>query len=88
MSEDFNAIENDLLVFSVDYKHVCRKITIDDDNVCEDDPNEIIVLHLEVSGSTPNITVHPATTKVIIDDTNEPDCSKSKYMYMYTCMYV
>lgn len=81
-SEDYSAVGSDVLVFSIGDKRVCRKITITDDNVCEDDPNEDIFIHLEVSGNTPNVTVNPATAKVVIDDTNEPDCSKSKYTYI------
>ena len=68
-------------MFSVGDSRACRNISIHDDNVCEDDPNEIIVLHLVVSGSTPNISIDPATAEVVIDDTNEPDCSKLLRLY-------
>ena len=44
--------------------------------MCEDDPNEVINIHLAVTSNTLKITVDPAMSQVVIDDTNEPDCSE------------
>jgi hypothetical protein len=63
------------LVFGVGDLRVCHDVVINDDNECEIDPIEDFFSTLEyVSGDMP-IFIAPETTRVIINDTAEPECA-------------
>ena len=54
----------------------CHSVRINDDDICEDDSNENFLSSLEFGGGEQPITVDPSLTKVIIDDTNQPECGE------------
>jgi len=81
---DYGSVVNEELVFGLGDTRVCHTITITNDDICEIDPNEFFFSDLSyVSGIQP-ITIDPERAQVIIDDTNEPECSKCSASI---CMY-
>ena len=69
--QDYVAATEDL-VFPQGSTRVCHTIMIIDDNICESDKDFFSDLS-PVSGMLP-ITIDPETARVIIDDSNEPEC--------------
>ena len=64
------------LDFAIGNERACHTVHIIDDDICEDDPNENYFSSLEFGGGVQPITVDPALTEVIIDDTNQPECGE------------
>ena len=56
---------------------MCYTITIIDDDVCENDPNENFFVNLEYSSGIQPITVALNRATVTIDDDSEPECGES-----------
>ena len=54
----------------------CHTVTIIPDEVCELTPEEFFADLVLVSGS-PIININSSITQIIIDDTDETDCSES-----------
>ena len=73
---DYDSVVGQPLVFGLGDTRVCHTVNITDDNICEIDPDEQFFSNLSyVSGLQP-ITIDPARTTVIIDDSAEPECGK------------
>ena len=80
---DYEAVNGIELVFNHGDTQVCYTVSIIPDSVCEDTPNEQFHSDLAyVSGLQP--TIDPSTAVVVIDDTEEPECSK----YNLSCQTV
>ena len=71
----------------------CHTVNIIPDEECEQHPENFFSVLRLVRGS-PVIAINPSTTEVVIDDSNEPDCSESnlhliqissRMMYAYFC---
>ena len=71
--DDYGAVTNVRLDFVVGQTRSCHIVNINDDNICENDPNEHFFSDVVLSGSVLPIIVEPPQTQVIINDTNEPD---------------
>ena len=56
-----------------------HRIQINDDNICEDQPNKS---NLALNSETPDIFVTEPRATVIIDDTGEDECSKYHSLYL------
>ena len=76
-SDDYNAVVNQLLVFNLGDERVTHTITINQDNECEDDSSEDFFSNLALVSGVQPIAVTRSRAQVIIDDTLEPECSKS-----------
>ena len=75
--DDYLGISNEIIQFNVGDVRVNHNITIIDDEICEDNPNEFFYSNLTLfSGEQPIIVIRPDAL-IVIDDTLEPDCSKS-----------
>lgn len=73
--DDYEAVIDLELVISRGETRVCYTLSILQDLVCEDTPNEQFLSDLAyVSGLQP--TINLSTAIVLIDDTEEPECSK------------
>ena len=73
---DYTAAVDEQLVFAEGQSVACHKIIIIEENICENYPNEDLFSNLiYVSGIMP-ILIDPPRTRVVIDDTYEPECSK------------
>ena len=64
------------LDFAVGEDRACHVVTITDDDICENDPNESFFSNLVLGGGEPPIMVDPPRAEVIIDDNEEPECGK------------
>ena len=64
------------LVFQQSDLSVCHRVLINQDDVCEIDPNERFSSRLRYIDGIMPIVIQPALTEVVIDDTNEPECGK------------
>ena len=74
-NDDYEAVIDLELVISRGEARVCYTVSILQDRVCEDTPNEQFLSDLAyVSGLQPTISL--STAIVLIDDTEEPECSK------------
>ena len=72
------------LIFGVGDSRVCHDVPITDDGDCEIDPIEDFFANLAyVSGEQP-INIDPDRTRVIIDDTAEPECAPIDVGYEFT----
>ena len=73
---DYIGVVNELLQFNVGDVRVRHNITINQDAVCENDPNEFFFSNLAlVSGAQPINLIRPRA-EVIINDDLEPECRK------------
>ena len=57
----------------------CHTITINQDNICENMPNENFFSNLTFDSGIQPISLIRERAQVIIDDDNEPECSKWTY---------
>ena len=74
---DYNAISNLQLEFNTGDTEQCYNVTINQDDICENNPNEIFFVNLTyVSGIQP-ILVAPDVAVVVIVDDDEPECGES-----------
>ena len=74
---DYEAVASEDLVFSRGATRACHTIYINQDNICESSSNEFFFSDLAyVSGILP-ITISPPTARVIIDDSDQPECEYS-----------
>lgn len=75
--DDYDAISNLLLEFNVGDVSKCFTVTINDDDVCENNPNENFTVYLQYESGIQPIFVTSNVTNVLIDDRYEPECSES-----------
>ena len=73
---DYVSVINEVLDFTVGQDRVCHNISITDDDICDNDPNEFFFSNLELGSRGRRIDVDPEQAQVIIDDTNELECGK------------
>ena len=74
--EDYGAILNELVVFTIRQTRACYIVPIVQDNKCEIEQIEDFFANLTYFSGILPITIDPPRTRVIIDDTNEPECGK------------
>ena len=73
--EDYTAVVGELLVFAQGQSRECHTVPITQDDICE---IEGVFSDLAyVSGIMP-INIDPPRMRVIINDTNEPECGKCR----------
>ena len=65
-----------LLQFNQGDMRVCHTITINQDEICENNPNEDFFSNLAFASGMRLITVIREHARVIIDDNMESECSK------------
>ena len=74
--EDYGAIVNELVVFTLRQSRACYRVIIPQDNICEIVQVEDFFANLTYFSGIRPIIIDPPRTRVIIDDTNEPECGK------------
>ena len=72
---DYIAVNGETLQFTAGESRNCHRITINQDRICED-PNEDFFSNIALLSGDQPISVTRTPARVIIDDTNEPECSK------------
>ena len=73
---DYVGVVNVSLIFGVGDSRVCHNITIIDDDECQIDQIRDFFSNLTyVSGEQP-INIDPDSTRVIINDTADPECGR------------
>ena len=73
--EDYVGIVDEPLVFTRGQRSACHRVTILQDDICEINQTDFFS-NLEYVNGTMPIIINPPRTRVIIDDTNEPECGK------------
>ena len=74
--DDYGGVIDQLIQFNTGDINQTHTITIAQDLLCEDDPNEFFFSNIAfVSGTQPIEVIHPQA-RVIIDDSMEPECGK------------
>ena len=78
---DYEAVSGEMLEFAVGQTRACHTVTINQDNVCELLPsNEYFFSDLAYESGVSVINIDPQTARVIIADTNEPECGEYSYL--------
>ena len=73
---DFDAISGQTISYSIgDTSHTVR-ITITNDEICES-PNESFFVDIAIASGIQPITISPSRAEIIINDGDEPECSKT-----------
>ena len=80
---DYTAIVTQRLVFAVGETRVCHRVQITQDNTCEIDrePFEDFFSNLQYESGEMPIIINRNQTRVLIDDSNEPECGKWMCIY-------
>ena len=73
---DYVAVVNQLLEFSVGDTRICYTVTINQDELCENNPNENFFVNLEYESGILPITVSPHRANVVVDDDGEVECGE------------
>ena len=73
---DYRAAVGEQLVFAHGQNVACHNVSITQDDICEINPIEDFFSSLTNVDGIMLIIVEPPRTRVIIDDTNEPECRK------------
>ena len=79
--DDYGGVIDQLVQFNTGDTKQTHTITIAQDLLCEDDPNEFFSNIALVSGTQPIEVIHPQA-RVIIDDSMEPECGKQSLFSM------
>ena len=80
--DDYVAVVDEILMFAEGVDRVCHNVTILQDDDCEILRVEDFFSDLSyVSGDLP-ITIAPDVARVIIDDSNEPECRELVHYIM------
>ena len=73
---DYTAAADQPLVFTQGQESACHRVMIIQDDICEIDQIEDFFSNVAyVSGIIPSV-INPSRVRVIINDTNEPECGK------------
>ena len=73
---DYDAVNGEIVQFAVGDTFQTHTIIINDDNVCEHDPNEFFFSNISLdTGMEPMFVIQPQAT-VRIDDAAETECRK------------
>ena len=81
--EDYTAVVGELLIFAQGENRQCHTVLITQDDICEIDRIEDFFSNLAFVDGVMPIIIDPPRTRVIIDDTNEPECGKCIYNYIH-----
>ena len=71
------AISNLSLEFNAGETRQCYSININQDDICEIDPNESFTVSLQYESGTQPILVEPDVADVLINDNDETECGES-----------
>ena len=74
--DDYEAVASDVIQFNVGDVRVTYTIRINQDQICETNPNEVFFFDIVLNSGVQPIFVIRPTAEIIIDDSAEPDCSK------------
>ena len=75
--DDYEAVVNQLIQFNMGDVRVMHTIRINQDEICETDPDEFFFSDITFNSGMQPINVIRETATITIDDSNEPECSKS-----------
>ena len=75
--DDYEAVVNELIQFNVGDVRVNHTIIINQDEICENDPDEFFFSDITFNSGMQPINVIRETATITIDDSIEPECSKS-----------
>ena len=73
---DYGALTNEIITFTPGQVRATHTITINQDDICEDSPNENFFSNIALTSGHPPVYVTRPRVRVIIDDSAEPECSK------------
>ena len=80
--DDYGGVTDVRLDFAIGQTRSCHIVNINDDDICENNPNERFFSNLVLGGGVQPIIVEPPQTQVIIDDSNEPECGEYDKLIM------
>ena len=73
---DYDAVNGEIVQFAMGDTFQTHTIIITDDDVCENEPNELLFSNIALdTGVEPIFVIQPQAT-VTIDDAAEPECRK------------
>ena len=73
---DYDSVNGEIVQFAMGDTFQTHTIIINDDDVCENNPNEFFISNISLStGVQPIFVIQPQAT-VTIDDAAEPECRK------------
>ena len=73
---DYDAVSGEIVQFAVGDTFQTHTIIINDDDVCENDPNEFFFSNIALDTGVEPIFVIPPQATVTIDDAAEAECCK------------
>ena len=76
MDKDYVPVSGQIIQFNRGDVSQTHTITINDDDLCENDPNENFFSNIDLASGIADIDVTLPRATVTIDDTTEPDCGK------------
>ena len=79
--DDYVGVVDEILMFAEGMDRVCHNVTILQDNECEILRVEDFFSDLSYVSGDPPITIAPDAARVIIDDSNEPECGELVYIH-------
>ena len=74
--DDYEAVASSIMQFNVGDVRIMYTIRINQDQVCETDPDEVFFSDIVLNSGVQPIFVIQPTTEITIDDSAEPECSK------------
>ena len=73
---DYDAVNGEIVQFAMGDTFQTHTIIINDDDVCENDPNELLFSNLALdTGIEPIFVIQPQAT-ITVDDAAEAECCK------------
>ena len=80
---DYGAVTNEIITFTTGQMRATHTVSINQDDICEDSPNENFFSNIALTSGHPPINVTRPRVRVIIDDSAEPECSKQNTHYRH-----
>ena len=74
--DDYEAVAGSVIQFNVGDVRVTYTIRINQDQICETDPDEFFFSNIALNSGVQPIFVIQPTTEITIDDSAEAECSK------------
>ena len=74
---DYVPVDGEIIQFNAGDVTRTHRITINDDDECEENPNENFFSNIALDSGIPDITVTVPQATVTIDDSGELECGKS-----------
>ena len=81
--DDYGGVIGQIIQFNTGDTNQTHTIIIRQDDICEDNPNEFFLSNIVLDSGAPPIEVIHPQARVIIDETFEPECSKT---FTHTCI--